>query len=141
MLSANDSDKRFDVANARAPMLSEALKDVKQKVQGLVLRTTDKFAEASLIIGKTLRPRPEQKIFRTAGLALQAIRNLGRVTQNEISDAYPSMDIVPMKTIEDGWASPSYKLILRIAALSSRHDAPPFIIKYFRRLPCDWKTA
>ncbi|MEE4605409.1 MAG: hypothetical protein V2J65_29290 [Desulfobacteraceae bacterium] len=94
-----------------------------------------------MIIGKTLRQRPEQKIFQAAGLALQAIRNLGRVTQNEISDAYPSMDLVLMKTIEDGWASPSYKLILRIAALSSRHDAPPFIIKYFRRLPCDWKTA
>lgn len=83
-------------------MLSEALKDVKQEVQGLVLRATEKFAEASLIIGKTLRPRPEQKIFRAAGLALQAIRNLGRVTQNEISDAYPSMDIMQLKTIEGG---------------------------------------
>ena len=80
-------------------MLSEALKDVSQEVQGLVLRATDKFAGASLIIGKTLRPRLDQKILRAAGLVLQAIRNLGRVTQNEISDAYPSMDIMPLKTV------------------------------------------
>ena len=52
MLSANDSDKRFEVANARAPMLSEVLKDAKQEVQGLVLGATDKFAGASLIIGQ-----------------------------------------------------------------------------------------
>ena len=43
------------------------------------------------------------------------------------------MECLLLKAVENGGATPSYELILRVAALFSRHDAIPFIIKDTRR--------
>jgi len=62
------------------------------------------------------------------------------MTQNEVSDALKLKDTSLLKAIEDGTATLSFELILRLAALYSRHDPIPFIIKYTRTYnPTIWK--
>jgi transcriptional regulator with XRE-family HTH domain len=140
-LSTDGLDKRSEAENSSAPSLSGVLNDLKQEVAGSALRVAAKAGGASLKMGKALLLKPEKrKIFREAGLALKDLRNLAGMTQNEVSDALKLKDTSLLKAIEDGTATLSFELILRLAALYSRHDPIPFIIKYTRTYsPVIWK--
>ncbi len=140
-LSTDGPDKRSEAENSSAPSLSEVLNDLKQEFAGSALRVAAKAGGASLKMGKALLLKPEKrKIFREAGLALKDLRNLAGMTQNEVSDALKLKDTSLLKAIEDGTATLSFELILRLAALYSRHDPIPFIIKYTRTYsPAIWK--
>jgi transcriptional regulator with XRE-family HTH domain len=140
-LSTDGPDKRSEPENSSAPSLSGVLNDLKQEVAGSALRVAAKAGGASLKMGKALLLKPEKrKIFREAGLALKDLRNLAGMTQNEVSDALKLKDTSLLKAIEDGTAALSFELILRLAALYSRHDPIPFIIKYTRTYsPAIWK--
>lgn len=82
-------------------------------------------------VGTALLLQPGQcKLFREAGLSLKDLRNLAGMTQKrEVSDALKLKDTSLLKAVENGTATLSFELILRIAALYSRHDPMPFIIK------------
>jgi len=140
-LSTDGPDKGSESENSSAPSLSGVLNDWKQEVAGSALRVAAKAGGASLKMGKALLLKPEKsKIFREAGLALRDLRNLAGMTQNEVSDALKLKDTSLLKAVEDGTATLSFELILRIAALYSRHDPIPFIIKYTRTYsPAIWK--
>ena len=140
-LITDGPDKRSEAENSSAPSLSGVLNDLKQEVAGSALRVAAKAGGASLKMGKALLLKPEKrKIFREAGLALKDLRNLAGMTQNEVSDALKLKDTSLLKAIEDGTATLSFELILRLAALYSRHDPIPFIIKYTRTYsPAIWK--
>lgn len=140
-LSTDGPDKGPEAENSSAPSLSGVLNDLKQEVAGSALRVAAKAGEASLKMGKALLLKPEKRnIFREAGLALKDLRNLAGMTQNEVSDALKLKDTSLLKAVEDGTATLSFELILRIAALYSRHDPIPFIIKYTRTYsPAIWK--
>ena len=139
--STDGPDKRSVAENSSAPSLSGVLNDLKQEFAGSALRVAAKAGGASLKMGKALLLTPEKrKIFREAGLALKDLRNLAGMTQNEVSDALKLKDTSLLKAIEDGTATLSFELILRLAALYSRHDPIPFIIKYTRTYsPAIWK--
>lgn len=140
-LSTDGPDKRSEAENSSAPSLSGVLNDLKQEVAASALRVAAKAGGASLKMGKALLLKPEKrKFFREAGLALKDLRNLAGMTQNEVSDALKLKDTSLLKAIEDGTATLSFELILRLAALYSRHDPIPFIIKYTRTYsPAIWK--
>jgi transcriptional regulator with XRE-family HTH domain len=140
-LCTDDPDNRSEVDSSSAPSLSGELSDLRQKVSGSALRMAAKAGGASLKIGKALLLKPEQrKLFREAGLSLKDLRNLVGLTQNEVSDALKLKDTSLIKAVENGTATLSFELILRIAALYSRHDPIPFIIKYTRTYnPAIWK--
>lgn len=140
-LSTDGSGKRSEAENSSAPSLSGVLNNLKQEVAGSALRVAAKAGGASLKMGKALLLKPEQrKIFREAGLALKDLRNLAGMTQNEVSDALKLKETSLLKAVEDGTATLSFELILRLAALYSRHDPMPFIIKYTRTYsPAIWK--
>ena len=140
-LITDGPDKRSEAENSSAPSLSGVLNDLKQEVAGSALRVAAKAGGASLKMGKALLLKPEKrKIFREAGHALKDLRNLAGMTQNEVSDALKLKDTSLLKAIEDGTTTLSFELILRLAALYSRHDPIPFIIKYTRTYsPVIWK--
>jgi hypothetical protein len=117
------------------------LNDLKEEVAGSALRVAAKAGGASLKIGTALLLKPEQrKLFREAGRSLNDLRNLVGLTQKDVSDALKLKDTSLLKAVEDGTAALSFELILRIAALYSRHDPIPFIIKYTRTYnPAVWK--
>lgn len=94
------------------------------------MRVAAKDGAASLKIGRALLLKPKQRqIFREARRSLKAKRDLAEMTQNEVSDTLKLMDTSLLKAVEACSASLSFELILRIAALISRHDTLPFIIK------------
>jgi transcriptional regulator with XRE-family HTH domain len=134
-------DKPSDAETSIAPSLSGVLNDLRQDVAGGAWRVAAKAGGASLKLGKALLLKPEQSnIFREAGLALKDLRNLAGMTQNEVSDALKLKDTSLLKAVEDGTVALSFELILRLAALYSRHDPIPFIIKYTRTYnPAIWK--
>ncbi len=140
-LGTDGRDKGSEAENSSAPSLSGVLNDLKQEVAGSALRVAAKAGGASLRMGQALLLKPEKrKIFREAGLALKDLRNLAGMTQNEVSDALKLKETSLLKAVEDGTATLSFELILRLAALYSRHDPIPFIIKYTRTYsPAIWK--
>ncbi len=128
----DDSDERS---------LAGLLKDLTGEVAGSALRVAAKASGASLKMGKALLLKPEQlKMIEEAGLSLRDLRELAGMTLNEVSDALNLKDHSLLQAAENGTATLSFELILRLAALYSRHDPIPFIIKYTRSYnPAIWK--
>ena len=128
----DDSDERS---------LAGLLKDLTGEVAGSALRVAAKASGASLKMGKALLLKPEQlKMIEEAGLSLRDLRELAGMTLNEVNDALNLKDHSLLQAVENGTATLSFELILRLAALYSRHDPIPFIIKYTRSYnPAIWK--
>ncbi|WP_020406395.1 helix-turn-helix domain-containing protein [Hahella ganghwensis] len=105
-------------------------------------RTTD----GSLRVGKTiLRNQDQLKVMVSAGQSLRDLREVAGLTIHELSDAINLKDKSFWEAVENGTATISFELILRLAALLARNDPVPFILKYTRtynpelwRLLNDW---
>ena len=121
--------------------LSGLLKNLTGEVADSALRVAAKASGASLKMGKALLLNPEQlKMIEEAGHSLKDLRELAGMTLNEVSDALNLKDHSLLQAAENGTATLSFELILRLAALYSRHDPIPFIIKYTRSYnPAIWK--
>ena len=138
---ADDPGEISDADDSDDRSLSGLLKDLTGEVAGSALRVAAKAGGASLKMGKALLQKPEQlQIIREAGLSLKDLRELAGMTLNEVSDTLNLKDHSLLKAVENGTATLSFELILRLAALYSRHDPIPFIIKYTRTYnPAIWK--
>jgi len=108
---------------------------------GSALRFAAKTTETSLKIGKAfLSSSDKRKLIEEAGLSLRDLRLVAGMTLNELSEALDLRDKSFLEAVEDGTATLSFELILRLASLLARHDPIPFIIKYTRTYdPEVWK--
>lgn len=100
-----------------------------------------KRGEASLRWGSTLlldspllnTLSPERlEAMKQAGLLLRDLRETAGLTRDELSEALEGADSSVLKAVENGTATLSFDLVLRLAALLARNDPLPFIIRFVR---------
>lgn len=126
-----------------AEALDEILKLYPKGKQALVrmmlgiTSTAIKFVSSTNLIstrvGKALMGSPERKrLIEEAGSSLRDLREVAGLTINELSEAVQLPDQSLLAAVENGTATLSFELILRLAALLARHDPVPFIIKFTR---------
>lgn len=79
------------------------------------------------------RLTPEQsRLLREAGSYLHELRELAGLTSNELAEAVDVEDQSVLDALEQGTATLSFELILRLASILARHDPLPFVLKMVR---------
>jgi transcriptional regulator with XRE-family HTH domain len=85
-------------------------------------------APLQMLLGEPANP----KMAHEAGAYLRELRELAGLTRRELSDALQLRDQSLLKAVENGTATLSVELILRLASILARHDPVPFITKFTR---------
>jgi len=105
------------------------------------LKFAKKTGDTSYKVGKAIIQSQDQlKLMISAGQSLKDLREVAGLTKSELSDAINLKDKTIIEAVENGTATLSFELILRLAALLARNDPIPFILKYSRTYaPDTWK--
>ena len=100
-----------------------------------------KTGDTSYKVGKAIIQSQDQlKLMINAGASLKDLREVAGLTVNELSEAINLKDKSIIEAVENGTATLSFELILRLAALLARNDPIPFILKYTRTYsPETWR--
>jgi len=117
--------------------LFDRISDATSNAFKLAKKTTD----TSYKVGKALIQSQDQlKLMVSAGQSLKDLREVAGLTINELNDALQLKDKSFLEAVENGTATLSFELILRLSALLARNDPIPFILKYSRTYsPETWK--
>ncbi|MDX1597897.1 XRE family transcriptional regulator [uncultured Marinobacter sp.] len=100
---------------------------------GSALRFAARSTDTSLRVGKALINSQDQlRMMLTAGQSLRDIREVAGLTLSEMSEALNLKDKSVLEAVENGTATLSFELILRLAALIARNDPIPFILRTTR---------
>jgi len=81
-----------------------------------------------VLLGEPANP----SVARKAGEALRDLRELAGLTLDELAAALELSDESLLKAVENGTATLSFELILRLSAILARHDPVPFIARFTR---------
>lgn len=81
-----------------------------------------------VLLGEPANP----SMARKAGEALRELRELAGLTRDELAAALELSDESLLKAVENGTATLSFELILRLSAILARHDPIPFIARFTR---------
>ncbi len=105
------------------------------------LKFAKKTGGTSYKVGKAIIQSQDQlKLMVSAGQSLKDLREVAGLTVSELSEAVNLKDKSIIEAVENGTATLSFELILRLAALLARNDPVPFILKYSRTYaPDTWK--
>ncbi|WP_231876855.1 helix-turn-helix transcriptional regulator [Oleiphilus sp. HI0080] len=108
---------------------------------GQAVRFAKRTTDTSYKVGKALIQSQDQlKLMLAAGQSLKDLREVAGLTVSELSDALQLKDKSLLEAVENGTATLSFELILRLSALLARNDPIPFILKYSRTYsPETWK--
>jgi transcriptional regulator with XRE-family HTH domain len=95
-----------------------------------------------LQVGRALLLSPEAaRMRRDAGRTLRELRELTGMTVDDLAAALDLSDRSLLEAVENGTATLSFELILRLSALLARNDPVPFIAKMARTYnPALWKV-
>lgn len=100
---------------------------------GSALRFAARSTDTSLRVGRALINSQDQlRMMLTAGQSLRDIREVAGLTLSEMSEALNLKDKSVLEAVENGTATLSFELILRLAALIARNDPIPFILRTTR---------
>ncbi|EON90758.1 hypothetical protein MARLIPOL_17108 [Marinobacter lipolyticus SM19] len=100
---------------------------------GSALRFAARSTDTSLRVGRALINSQDQlRMMLTAGQSLKDIREVAGLTLSEMSEALNLKDKSVLEAVENGTATLSFELILRLAALIARNDPIPFILRTTR---------
>lgn len=113
---------------------------------GSAFRFAKRTTGTSLKVGRALMNSQDQlKLMLAAGSSLRDLREVAGLTLSELNDALSLKDQTLLEAVENGTATLSFELILRLAAVLARNDPLPFIIRYTRtyspetwRMLTDW---
>lgn len=104
------------------------------ELTGSALRFAARSTDTSMRLGRALLNSQDQlRLMLATGQSLKDIRKVAGLTLSEMSDALNLNDKSLLEAIENGTATLSFELILRLAALVARNDPIPFILKYTRQ--------
>ena len=96
-------------------------------------RFASEIGGAPLRVGRSLLMRPESaQLAVEAGASLRELRELAGLTVQELSEALDLQDQGLLQAVENGTATLSFELILRLSALLARHDPVPFVLRFTR---------
>ncbi|WP_242674483.1 helix-turn-helix domain-containing protein [Marinobacter halodurans] len=109
--------------------LVDRLADFTGSAFRFALRTTDTSIKAGRAL---LNSQDKLRMMLAAGDSLKDIREVAGLTLSEMSEALDLRDKSLLEAIENGTATLSFELILRLAALVARNDPIPFILRFTR---------
>jgi transcriptional regulator with XRE-family HTH domain len=124
--------------------VDDSLSSLFERISGAT-SSAFKFAkmtgDTSYKVGKAIIQSQDQlKLMVNAGASLKDLREVAGLTINELSEAINLKDKSILEAVENGTATLSFELILRLAALLARNDPIPFILKYTRTYsPETWR--
>ena len=134
---------------------SEASRSDKKSIDDNLSSFLDRFSDAtssafkfakktggtSYKVGKALIQSQDQlKLMINTGQSLKDLREVAGLTATELSEAINLKDKSIIEAAENGTATLSFELILRLSALLARNDPIPFILKYSRTYsPETWR--
>ncbi len=103
-------------------------------------RIVSSAAGASMRVGRAML-RPERlEMMAETGNYLRDVREVAGLTLMELSEALDLEDKTLLEAVENGTATLSFELILRLAALVARHDPLPFVMRMTRTYnPAIWR--
>ena len=130
-----DSVKKNDLIKTNVPTKLDKEKSIiPEFVSDLSNSALSYVLNVPLKLGKTLmKPSQNQlKVMLKAGSSLKDMREVAGLTVRELNDSLNLKDKTLIEAVENGTATLSFELILRLAALYARNDPIPFIIKYTR---------
>ncbi|MDX1816436.1 MAG: helix-turn-helix transcriptional regulator [Marinobacter sp.] len=146
LLDALHAMKSMDAADSMAPAAGsareqEGIVDRLFQLTGSALRLGARATDTSLRFGRALMHSQDQlRAMLIAGQSLKDIREVAGLTLSEMSEALNLRDKSVLEAIENGTATLSFELILRLAALIARNDPIPFILRTTRNYnPEVWK--
>ena len=87
---------------------------------------------ASARLESAISSPENRRMLAEAGASLRDLREVAGLTVREVSEAIQLSDASLLKKVENGTATLSFELILRLSSLLARHDPVPFIIRYTR---------
>ena len=126
-----DDDEQLDERNEgdEKRRISERLLDL----AGGAVKVAAGAKGVSVAIGKAILNSPDQlRRMEEAGRYLQDLREVAGLTRKEVSEAIDLADESLLTAVENGTATLSFELILRISALLARHDPVPLALKFVR---------
>jgi transcriptional regulator with XRE-family HTH domain len=93
-------------------------------------------------VGRALLLSPEAaRMRREAGRTLRDLRELAGLTVDELAAALELRDRSLLESVEEGTATLSFELILRLSALLARNDPIPFVAQMVRSYnPALWRV-
>ncbi len=107
-----------------------------QRISGITnsaFNIAKKTTDGSLRVGKSiLKSQDQLKLMVAAGQSLKDLREVAGLTIHDLTEATNLKDKTFWEAVEDGTATISFELILRLASLLARNDPVPFILKYTR---------
>jgi len=134
-----ESDKGFGRKQREAPTPKpsgredDSLIDRLAGITGSALRFASRSTDTSLKVGRALMKSQDQlRMMLAAGQSLSDIRQVLGLTMSEMSEALNLKDKSILEAIENGTATLSFELILRLAALVARNDPIPFVLRTAR---------
>ena len=118
-------------------MLRRGFGALTEGVRGRVAATPG----VGLQVGRALLLSPEAaRMRREAGRTVHDLRELAGLTVDELAAALDLRDRSILEAVEDGTATLSFELILRLSALLARNDPIPFVAQLARGSnPVLWK--
>ena len=97
------------------------------------MKLVSKGAVVSEMVGKAVFSSPERvAMLEEAGAYVRDLREVAGLTRKDVSRTIQLADESFLAAVENGAATLSFELILRLAALLARHDPVPFIIRLTR---------
>ncbi len=129
-------------ASAPDPKPADSLVERLAQITGSALRFGARATDTSLRVGRALiRSQDQLRAMLIAGQSLKDIREVAGLTLSEMSEALNLKDKSILEAVENGTATLSFELILRLAALIARNDPIPFIMRTTRNYnPEVWKV-
>ncbi len=121
--------------------VSKLFTDLTGEITGSALRLAARTGGVPLEIARALVPSADRlkpldpdrlEMMRATGLYLRELRELAGLTVSDLRDALDLSDSSILEAVENGTATLSFELILRLAALLARHDPIPFVIRFTR---------
>lgn len=105
------------------------------------VKAVSKTRKTSLRVGKILFPGIDQSsAMAETGASLRDLREVAGLTIQDLGEALNLKDNSILEAVENGTATLSFDLTLRLASLLARHDPVPFIIRALRTYnPEAWK--
>jgi transcriptional regulator with XRE-family HTH domain len=107
----------------------------------LTAGVTGRVAAAPARVGRALLLSPESaRMRREAGRYVRELRELAGLTLDELAEAAQLRDRSLLEAVENGTATLSFELILRLSALLARNDPIPFVARLARSYnPALWR--
>lgn len=125
--------KKLQPKVVEEPSLISRLMDLPGSMAGSAINFVVKKTELPLRVGKAMLLKPDQAdVLENAGKTFRELREVAGVTLEELAQEVNLKDQSLLEAVENGTATLSFELIVRLASVLARHDPVPVALNLIR---------